>query len=163
MLLGKGPYKVTKVFKESNTVQVMTTQGQHQTANLKNIRRYFFRPEWMKDDHKEPTEEPETLIETVDHMDEDEGTATNERPVPLEEITEIFKGSTSDNIVLLANVEDLESLTTGVAVEVLRGGEWIPGVITKIRKTKKAVEAKIIGPRINAWHKLHSTSVWRPA
>jgi hypothetical protein len=38
MLPGKGPYKVTKVFKESNTVQVMTTQGQHQTANLKNLR-----------------------------------------------------------------------------------------------------------------------------
>jgi hypothetical protein len=40
MLPGKGPYKVTKVFKELNTVQVMTTQGQHQTANLKNVRRY---------------------------------------------------------------------------------------------------------------------------
>jgi hypothetical protein len=99
----------------------------------------------------------------VDHTDKDEGTATNEWPVPLEEITEIFKGPTSNNIVSPANVEDLESLTTGVAVEALRGGEWIPGVITKIRKTKKAVEAKIIGPKINAWHKLHSTSVRRPA
>jgi hypothetical protein len=73
MLPGKGPYKVTKVFKESNTVQVMTTQGQHQNANLKNVRRYFSRPEWMKDDHKEPTEEPETPIETVDHTDKDKG------------------------------------------------------------------------------------------
>jgi hypothetical protein len=117
----------------------------------------------MKDYHKEPTEEPETPIETVDHMDKDEGTATNKQPVPLEEITEIFKEPTSDNIVSPANVKDLESLTTGVAVEAFRGGEWIPGVITKIWKTKKVVEAKIIGPRINAWYKLHSTSIRRPA
>jgi hypothetical protein len=75
ILPGKRPYKVTKVFKESNTVQVMTTQGQHQTANLKNVRKYL--PEWMKNDHNEPTEEPETPIETVDHTDKDEGTTTN--------------------------------------------------------------------------------------
>jgi hypothetical protein len=74
----------------------MTTQGQHQTANLKNVRRYFSRPEWMKDDHKEPTEEPETPIETIDHIDKDEGTATNKRPLLLKEITEIFKGPTSN-------------------------------------------------------------------
>jgi hypothetical protein len=163
MLPGKGPYKVTKVFKESNTVKVELAQNLQLTVNLKNVKRYFSRPEWMKDDHEEFTEEePQTPSETVDHTDE-EITVTYKRPVPVEEITEIFRGPTCENIVSPANVEEPESFAIGVTVEALRSGEWISGVITKIRKTKKAVTAKIIGPRINAWHKMHSTSVRRPA
>jgi hypothetical protein len=124
MLPKRGPYKVAKVFKESNTVQVKITPDQRQIVNLKNVRRFYSRPEWMKDNHTEPMEEePETPTETVDHMDKEEGTVTNKQPVPLEELTEIFEGLTSNNLVSLANVEDLESLTTGVAVEILWSGE----------------------------------------
>jgi hypothetical protein len=160
MLPGKGPYKVTKVFKESNTVKVELAQNLQLTVNLKNVKRYFSRPEWMKDNHEESIEEEsQTPSETVDHTDKEEITVTYEWPVPLEEITEIFRGPTCKNIVSPANVEEPESFAIGVTVEALRSREWISGVITKIRKTKKAIEAKIIGPRINAWHKMHSTSI----
>jgi hypothetical protein len=60
-------------------------------------------------------------------------------------------------------VEDPESLVIRVEVKVFQSGKWIPGVITKIQKTKEVVKGRIIGPRINAWHKAHSTSVQRPA
>jgi hypothetical protein len=59
--------------------------------------------------------------------------------VPLEEITEIFEGPTSNSIIFPTNVEDLESLAIRVEVEVLQSREWIPGVITKIQKTKKVM------------------------
>jgi hypothetical protein len=67
-----------------------------------------------------------------------------------------------ENIVSPANLDKPESFAIGATVEALQSREWISGVITKIRKTKKAVKAKIIGPRINAWHKLHSTNIQRP-
>jgi hypothetical protein len=87
MLPGKGPYKVTKVFKESNTVKVELVQNLQLTVNLKNVKRYFSRPKWMRDDHEESLEEePQTPSETVDHTDEEETTVTYERPVFLEEI-----------------------------------------------------------------------------
>jgi hypothetical protein len=75
----------------------------------------------------------------MDHTDKEETTVTYKRPVPLEEITEIFRGPTCENIVSAANVEELESFAIRVTVEALRRGEWISGVITKIQKTKKAV------------------------
>jgi hypothetical protein len=108
-------------------------------------------------------EEPETPIETVDHINKEERTATNKQSVIVEKIIEIFKGPISNNLISPANVKDLDSFTTGVAVEILRSGEWISRVITKKQKTKRAMEAKIIGPWINIWHKLHSSSIWRPA
>jgi hypothetical protein len=43
ILPGKGPYKVTKVFKESNTVKVKLFQNLQITINLKNVKRYFSR------------------------------------------------------------------------------------------------------------------------
>jgi hypothetical protein len=99
MLPGKGPYKVTKVFKKSNTVKVELAQNLQLTTNVKNIKRYFSGPEWMRDDREESMEEePQTPSETVDHMDKEETTVTYEWPVPLEEITEIFRGPTEYRI-----------------------------------------------------------------
>jgi hypothetical protein len=138
MLPGKGPYKVTKVFKESNMVKVELVQNLQLTINLKNVKRYFSRPEWMRDDHEESTEEePQTPSKTVDHTDEEETIVTYKWPVLLEKITEIFRGPTCKNIVSPANVEEPESFAIRVTVEALRSGEWISGVITKIQRQRK--------------------------
>jgi hypothetical protein len=98
MLPGKGPYKVTKVFKESNTVKVELFQNLQMTINLKNVKRYFSRPKWMKNDHKESMDEKKLQIpsETVDHMDKEEEPIMDNRPFPLKEITQIFEGPTSN-------------------------------------------------------------------
>jgi hypothetical protein len=74
ILPGKGPYKLTKVFKESKTVKVELFQNLQITVNLKNVKRYFSRPKWMKYDHEESMdkEKPQIPSETVDHTDKEE-------------------------------------------------------------------------------------------
>jgi hypothetical protein len=88
---------------------------------LKNVNRYFWKPKWMKNNHEESTdkEKPQIPSETVDYTDKEEEPVMDNRPVPLKEITEIFKGPTSNSIISPTNVEDLESLAIKVDVEVL--------------------------------------------
>jgi hypothetical protein len=126
---------------------------------LKNVKRYFSRPEWMKKDEEILEEEVSSEEEMDEEISED---IEQDQTMSQSEISEIFDTPTTQNLISPANIEEPGNFEIGVEVEVFRKGQWIPGTIQKIRKQRKAVEARIVGPRINAWHKLHSNSIRKP-
>jgi len=157
-LPGKGPYKIAEVFKDTNTLKLKIGKDNFKTVNLKNVRKFTIRPEWMK----EPDEE-EVSEMSIEDLPEDSRSEEDEHggedPWTQEQIEEIFDDNTQNMVITPGTADD--ALGIGVDVEVFRNGQWIPGTIQRIRKEKKKLRVRVVGPRINAWHTMNSKLIRR--
>jgi hypothetical protein len=117
-LPGKGPYKVIETFEESNTIKIRLNKKKDLIVNLKNVKKYFSRPEWMKQ-NEEILEEKVNSEEEMDKKTSQD--IEQDQPMSQSEITEIFDALTQ-NLISLLNIEEPGNFGIRVEVEVLQQG-----------------------------------------
>ena len=156
-LPGKGPYKISDISKDDNTVKLVETEGtggnDTWVVNVARVKKYVARPQWMIDPNEPTVLEitgPNNIDEHFMEVEEnaDDGTEDNELPAMEQihkEISDHFKKTEKD---LCIRNSDLD--VTNLKVDALVNNQWKCGILLKTKK-QGGLAAKVVGKFINAW------------
>jgi hypothetical protein len=145
-LPGVGPYLITKVNEDGNTVQIIDEESPEDktwVVNVSNLRRYIKRPEWMKDE--------KTVLDKVGPVDKLDIVDIKETTKAAEDRAEnvsFGKPAPEDSSHSLCIRKN--DLTRGLEVDVLVNNNWKCGVVHKTRN-KGGLAVKVVGAQVNAW------------